>query len=379
MFSHSVMVDMTSIQPAGDGAPSQEHSPAHPFTVFRPDDTERVGGDNSTTDGRARSPRRTREAFGLGTAESMTLSNLYWQWFRPKFLIGLRGSDPDTVSLYDDSIGYWARLTDDPLLAEIDDFTVGEFMQRLAGQPGRRDACLSPLTCKKHGRNLNAILRRAGPRTRGIVGCLGLLTEVPYFELPPWHGTPRTLDFSLDELRDALARCDCMSTPRDCDPVTWWRGFILFAYHTALRIDAMMHVRWEHVQPNRWIDVPGNIQKGDRGIRVPIHDDAWEAIQRLPHRAGPVFPWPKVDNHGIGNLRSRWKRLLRIAGLPDARRFGFHGIRKAAANAVCQVDKIGPIAAEYLLGHVTQVTKLHYYNRERILSQGVAGMERIVS
>lgn len=379
MFLSRVEIDMSIPDPKPADDDQSDRPP--PFSVVWPDGENRSGDADRIRSGQP--PQRPRSAAGPFDAESTTLSTFYRAWFLPEFLRERKAVSPKTIALYENSVRYWVRLSGDPVLAEIErngEALCDRFMLALAHEPGRRDDVLSPLTCHKHGRNLQAILTRAGPRVRGVRGCQCIIADVPTFPLPRWHGRPATSDFTTDELRAALGKCNTMGTPKDFDGPTWWRALILLGYHTALRIGTLVRVRWEYVSSDRrWLDVPGVeagtvMMKGRRAHRVPLHPDALSAIERLPHRTGTIVPWPNFDRFGGRNLLSRWKKLLERAALPPSRRFGFHGIRKCAANAIARVD---PNAAAYLLGHATDVTRVHYLNRDDCLSAAVAGMERI--
>jgi integrase len=88
------------------------------------------------------------------------------------------------------------------------------------------------------------------------------------------------------------------------------------------------------------------------------------AIEPL-RRAGyaEIFPWRHWPA-SQGWLQTCRRRQLAAAGLPEARRFGFHGLRRALATWIAPQNGM---LASIVLGHKTgNVAKEHYVNPEAV-------------
>ena len=132
------------------------------------------------------------------------------------------------------------------------------------------------------------------------------------------------------------------------------------AYNTAERRGALMAVEFAHVD-GREMRFPRGIRKGRRRThRVWLNDAALAAIESIRTDRRLIFPFPNWPRS------ARWfqdvwkKKLLASAGIPEHRRFGLHGLRKAAAS---ELAKINPLAAQLALGHGDfRTTQNHYIN-----------------
>jgi integrase len=262
----------------------------------------------------------------------------------------------------------------------IDDLTCAHFLAELAQRPGLRGAPrLSPNTVIKHAAHLQFCLDKAGPRSR--LNRLGqnLLAEPPFLARPPRRRKPPRDRFTLDEL---TAWLDCLPATaqlprrmRGAEPARWWRALILFAYNTALRINAVCEARrgWlETRHPKRgaltewWLLLPADVMKGRReGQEVYLNTAARLALQMAPpSEDGRLFAWPGWPE-SQGWLQELRRRQLAEA-LPPGRRFGFHGLRKAALHWLASKN---PLVARKVAGHVdgSDVLSDHYTGADVVM------------
>ena len=73
-----------------------------------------------------------------------------------------------------------------------------------------------------------------------------------------------------------------------------------------------------------------------------------------------VWHWPHVQSWSQENRR----RILVAAGLPEERRFGFHGFRKAMCTQASKIDALG---SSMQAGHQDMATTIrNYINPARV-------------
>lgn len=279
-----------------------------------------------------------------------------------------QSSASGTLTLDRQALEMWRTYTGDPPLRIIDDFTCAQFVAGIKSRPGYRGAeHVSPNTVRKLARHLQAILDRAGRRSRRNRLGAGLFgDQVPYIERPKARRKPPRDNFTLDEIAIWLSACDSALATRNLlgiVPAKWWRALVLFLYNTGLRIDTAMRIEWAMLdaQERDWLEVPASIYKGgEHGLSLYINAPAREAVESIRQFSDPrVFPW-KGWPQSASWLQACRRRMLAGAGIAEQRRFGFHGLRKALASWIAPRNWM---MAKVILGHSTaDVTKEHYVN-----------------
>lgn len=328
----------------------------------------------------------TRRRKCRSLAPEMKLSEMYEWYFRPVYLEQVCNSDFKTIELYDQSVRLWQTLVDDPPLYWIDEIVLARFVGELRKQPGRRrGSLLSPYTVRKHCRNIQAILYRAGPRSQKMRHGQGLLEEVPLIEMPKVPVKPPEGDFTVDELGRWLS--SVLSTAErpvlpGVKPGAWWFALLSAAYYTGIRLEQLTLLDFSmiHVDgPDAELIVPSEACKKDVGQRLFLHPAAREAIEaiRTGGRAA-IFDWPHIRSPQRNTRRNafRWlqttrKQLQRAAGIPEARQFGFHGIRKSAATEMAAYN---PMAAQIFLNHAGGTTMGRHYVSHRLLKDAILAL-----
>lgn len=258
----------------------------------------------------------------------------------------LRTRDPKTIKLYQISLRHFARsLGRRPLLADLTDETVGAHLTRLRRE-GRAAA-----TVQKERSNLLAIWRHAAERR--------IVERFPQVEreIEP-RRIPRA--WTLDELQSILvAGATETGTIGSVPAGEWWTALLKLLWETGERVGAAMALSRYDVYPERGsIIVRAETRKGKRNDRFyRLSPRAIEALRKLlAYEGEKVFPWPYSE----GYLWTRYKKLLKKAGLPIERRSMFHRIRKTTAS---YIKRNGGDATE-ALGHTNANTTRSYLDPE---------------
>lgn len=143
----------------------------------------------------------------------------------------------------------------------------------------------------------------------------------------------------------------------------WWEPLFLLAWDTAERITPVFTLLERDINLDRlWVRFPAENRKGSGSDNVkPIHPDTAQAIERLLthyHKRqtnSRVFRWSSND----ATLWPRLGAIMDRAGLPDAREFKFHCIRKSSVSHFAAAGGDGTAHA----GHSSNaVTRKHYYD-----------------
>lgn len=287
----------------------------------------------------------------------LKLSEFFALAFVPLFLRP-RNAAAATLVEYQRSIDCWVAITGDPPLKAIDDWHAGRFVEGLYKLPGKlKGTAIAPATVRKHCTQVQTVLDRAGPRSKGNRLGQGLIEETPFIPKPRVAKAPPLDVYTLSEIGRMVDAAGKATAPR-LDAVSarsWWRALFLTAYNTGLRIGTLRKIEYGHVD-GEWLNVPGEIYKGNAPKRFWLTEQAREAIAGIRTARESIFPWPHCGRWLFANL----KRIQEAAGMPAARCFGFHGFRKALGT---ELAAINPLAAQMALGHTNmKTTQEHYIN-----------------
>ena len=176
--------------------------------------------------------------------------------------------------------------------------------------------------------------------------------------------------WSLEQVRDLFAACDRLPG--------WWEGGPVALYSkmglsviwdTACRVNELMCAGIVDVDLRRKIwHVPAEHRKGWRSDReYSLHSDTCELIRlTLAYPRERLFPFP-FDHRQI------WihlHKILRLAGLPIGRRFGFHCLRRTAESYAAKERGIESAAAA--VGHGVEVARRSY------IAPAIVGEHRLI-
>lgn len=319
------------------------------------------------------------EARGLWPG--MTLPDFYGDFFRAVCLVGAK---PRNVAQYDESIALWQKFTlelvsrkalpAEPSLEAIDDRLWALFREWLARRPGRSAPTLSANTVRKHLIAVDAVLKRAGPRSRDRnPQGRDLIADPPRAVKPAIVKNKQIKRFTIDEISAWLAVCHLARSPRipDVEPRQWWQSAIVIAYNTGLRLGELLKAQFAWIvedEDGQWLELPAWAAKGGQnGRRVYLNSQAKMAIRSVAGASSlenrrEILPF----RQDLGYVQALRRKLLASSSIDPKRRFGFHALRKAFAT---ELGRLSPseAAVKMAMGHSGDVTLDFYQHRELMI------------
>lgn len=320
------------------------------LSLFRGDD-----------DGLLEADAKSNAAAGDGSSDAAGGVDLNWtlREFLTHFIAPRAGFAPTYLRELHGTCGHWERATGNPPLREARDWvrTANERFNALA---------LAQNTRRKHVIQLQVLLGWLGPDDgrRESAGC--------------WDAAPRLRKlarerdwsikhYTLDQLSAYLAACHAVPKPRKARVFSDSLGhqcLAVIAYNTALRINSILQLRHEWFEQDEfgwWAVMPNASMKKQQGRRFYFNRHAMRAVSLLGSHSGKaaargrVLDWPILPGR-VQDIRR--DHILPAAGLPNQKRFGFHGMRQAC---VYQANRINSAAAKLILGHTMGDVTLEYY------------------
>lgn len=284
-------------------------------------------------------------AGGGGISAQMTLSEFFEQWYVP---IAMRDRAQSTIQLYRNSIAWWVRITGDPPLDQIDEFTLNLFSDGLAIGTFRRsrraagiEHPLQPHTAAKHQRQIAAILAGAGPRKRRDRPAKSLLAEIPF--MPP-STAEHVLKpcFTLEQMRAMANEAQHTSRPRlpGIPPSAYYRGLFAFLFGVGHRLGTTWRIEWSMLTEQAdgwWVDVPRElVPKTEKKSRRAIARWVAESVIHWPRRSARIF----ACGLKVGAIRTRHEAMQERAGIVPllelqawrrsyTKQMGLHGLEPA--------------------------------------------------
>jgi hypothetical protein len=161
-----------------------------------------------------------------------------------------------------------------------------------------------------------------------------------------------------EELGTFLAACPLFCQRRRA-PAGWTylldQATVMVIYDTAYRLHACLELRTENLRDDGAILALAETQKTLCDEEKWLGPDTMRKLVATDFRAREfVLPWP----YGKRALRSRWKKILRIAGLQATRRDGPQKMRR---TSVSWLEHFRPGSAKAHLRHKTSgLAEKHY-------------------
>lgn len=291
---------------------------------------------------------------GAGFSAAMSLTAFGYAYYFPSIL---KLATPERVkksrnaSEYRTSLRYWAELTGDPPLHQIDDTLIDTFEMKLSETafgrtPTSKKQVMSDANVVKHLKNIRAILYRAGPPTDPKrPKTKNLLASVPHIVISSATQSLPKRRFSVQQARRLYACCEFMSerskrttkkNPGDGGPNAprWWRAFIATAYYTGLRRGTLLELEWSMITEDEdgfWLAVPGRIVRKTRKPSLKaLRAEALQLIEGLPRTSEKIFPWAHTPKH----LLQRHRFLQRQAGIKPTELRDFHAWKRTHVKEV---------------------------------------------
>jgi integrase len=146
----------------------------------------------------------------------------------------------------------------------------------------------------------------------------------------------------------------------DIVTIPWFKELIMFAVCTMMRSGEILALTWNSVDLRRRLILVENTKefriKTTRPRVVPMNDWVFKYLATRENKTGYIFVSPEGKRISVGYVSHRFKKYLRLAGLPDD--FHFHSLRHTGATWLVQ-DGVSIYSVQKLLGHsniaVTQV------------------------
>lgn len=244
---------------------------------------------------------------------------------------------------FDAFLGRAAKLSD------LDDTVVGQLHGWI-----QREHELSPASAEKLQDNLCSLWRFLFARR--IVNVAPTLRKKRAPVKTPTALKPE----ELSRLWDALGRVpgELAGVPANL----WFRSLISVMWDCGERIGALRQTVWSDVDlSGAWIVVRPETRKG--GLAGKVSRLRPESVALLRQIIAPrrelVWPWPYAT---ASYLHTIWRDIMRRAGLPNGRQFGFHIVRKSVAS----YTKLCGGNAQDVLGHSDPRMTQQVYIDERI-------------
>ncbi len=275
----------------------------------------------------------------------MTLREFFYTHYRPR---RIPNAAANTIRLYEYLFAHFQRILGrEPMLADLDEKTVADFLCTMATEKPTRGEKRAPRTVNKCRDQLLALANQA-VRKRLIAEAFDILPLKEPRRIP--------IAFSLEQISALLASArgepgDIAAIPAPC----LWTAFILVAFDTGARAGALWAIERKHVDlASGSIFFPAENQKHGADQRLRVADDTLTAIEAmwLPDR-DKLFPWPMSQPMQYHD----WKRICKRAGLPTGRQHAFHKIRKTTAT-LCK--RYGADATTQL-GHSSDAITRRFY------------------
>jgi integrase len=152
-----------------------------------------------------------------------------------------------------------------------------------------------------------------------------------------------------------------------------WRGMIMLAYFTGLRLRDCSELRWSNVNLDKHI-ITVETRKTRKTVTVPIHPQfgAWLASQTRGIGKAPVFPTlAGKSTSGATGLSMQFKRIMERAGVKgrlirqakgeghNVSSLTFHSLRHSFNSALANAG-VGVEMRQELIGHSSLEMNLLY-------------------
>jgi integrase len=181
--------------------------------------------------------------------------------------------------------------------------------------------------------------------------------------LPTTDSTERA-PFTTEEVRKML---DHEKTSDE------WKGAILIAAHTGLRMGDVMQITRENIEGTRLVIRPAKTKKERETLNIPLTPPV---IAWIGKRKGSLFP--KLSTLQKGTLSTTFTRIMKSAGVARdiieagniTKRRSFHSLRHTFASWLAEAD-IHADVRQKLTGHKSAGIHANYTHHDKALDRAV--------
>jgi len=158
-----------------------------------------------------------------------------------------------------------------------------------------------------------------------------------------------------------------------------WKGAILFAYYTGLRLRDITHLQWKGIDVKTdWLKA--HTMKTDAEVEIPIHPALKKYIRTLKGRDPKGYLFPELQRQSTGGrsgLSSTFARIMKMAGIsgthvPAAGKEGrsrstltFHSLRHSFVSAMSSAG-VSSETRQKLTGHLDAKTHSKYTHPQKM-------------
>ncbi|QDT95522.1 tyrosine-type recombinase/integrase [Gimesia aquarii] len=269
---------------------------------------------------------------------------------RKAFLEHYKSPDlkPRTLECYENMLGHWEALTDDPEVFDIENKTLQTFRNAFMEDH-------TPPTFNKLRRHILAIMNRLGPPGPRNREGLGILKEFVWIKpLKENEKIPRVAnDQQLNAIYEA---CAVATWPNfEFGSAAWWRAVVVFLYNTGLRRNDFLDLTIKEVDLDKGM-ITFDAEKTGKQRRLPLHQSVIDHFQLIWSDRELVFPKPK----GFKQLYGQFYKIQMAARIDGEDHFTFHQLRSTCGT---NLFVRSPAAAQEMLGHSSvETTRRSYAN-----------------
>jgi integrase len=152
-----------------------------------------------------------------------------------------------------------------------------------------------------------------------------------------------------------------------------WKGMILLAAHTGLRLGDVAKLTRAHIDDTRLVIRPTKTSKSKKTISIPLSPPA---LGWIGERQGNLFP--VLSTRVPGTLSTTFTRIMASAGVPRdiveagdvVKRRSFHSLRHTFASWLAEADVHADIRQK-LTGHSSSKIHAKYTHHDEALDRAV--------
>jgi integrase len=173
----------------------------------------------------------------------------------------------------------------------------------------------------------------------------GKAIDNPVSHQRPLRANNRRLRYlSQEEISRLLAAADAILRP-----------LLVVALHTGLRRSELFALTWQDVDVKQGVIRVVHTKNGERR-ELPMSETLRTTLQQLPRRLTSDYVFPGKTGQGLVNIRKRFHRALREAGLEG---FVFHDLRHTFASHLVMAG-VDLVTVKEFLGHKDLKMTLRY-------------------
>lgn len=155
-----------------------------------------------------------------------------------------------------------------------------------------------------------------------------------------------------------------------------WKGTILLAAHTGLRMGDVVKLTRSHVEGSRLVIRPTKTNRKRKTLTIPLSPPAYAWIGE---REGAFFP--TLAERKKGTLSTTFRRLMKTAGVPReiieagdvVKRRSFHCLRHSFTSWLAEAD-IHADVRQKLTGHSSGGVHAKYTHHDEALDRAVGAL-----